>query len=291
MDEASKRGAVAWLSIAAAAAVALAAGLPGLEFAPGHALPSIDSGAVLLEQPESGIGLSLPINRYVAAVALALAALAVIAAVVRSIAAMSPKGLGRFLLKALIATAAVSIALALLLVSFPHVIGKTTAEAAASPPPTIYEGPDEDAEPPAALYWILGAAAAAAVAALSLKIASARGGGEKGGLERIASEAEAARLGILSGGDLGDAITACYRRMGGAALEYRGVERADSMTAREFEGPLIAAGLSEEGVRGLTGLFESVRYGGARPSAEDEAKAIRCLELIEESARRGRRKP
>jgi hypothetical protein len=291
MDASSKRGALASFSVAVAAAFLIAAGLGALRFEPGRPLPAIDDGSVRLEKEGSGSALALPIDRFVAAAALAMAAIAAVAAVVRSISSIGKKGLARFLLKALGLVAAVSLALYVILASLPHVIGKTSAESSAPPPPTVFDSAPAPADPPALLYWILGAAATGAAIALCLRIACAKGAEEREGLELIAAEAEAARLGIRSGAGLADAITDCYRRMGRVAARERGLERADSMTAREFEAAMIAAGIGEEGVRGLTRLFESVRYGRALPSGRDEEEALRCLGLIEESARAARRRP
>jgi hypothetical protein len=291
MDASSKRGALASFSVAVAAAIVIAAGLPGLRFSPGHPLPALDDGSVLLERTGAGSGLALPVDRFVAAAALLMAAIALVAALLRSISAIGTRGMGRFLLKALGLVAAASLVLYALLASLPHVIGKTSVEAAAPPPPAVFDEAPPAADPPAILYWALGAAAAGAVIALCLRIAYARGAEEREGLELIAMEAEAARLGIRSGGSLGDAIIACYRRMGRVVTRERGVERSDSMTAREFEEAMIAAGIDEEGVRGLTRLFEAVRYGRALPAARDEEEALRCLGLIEDSARAGRKRP
>jgi hypothetical protein len=291
MDEASKRGAIVSFAIAAAAAIAIAAGLPELSFAPGRPLPERDGDSIEIVLPDSESGVALPIDKFVAAAALAMAVIACAAAIVRSIAATSVKGTGRFLLKALGLGAAVTLILFALLVSFPRVLGKTTVQADASPARTIYaEGPEQE-DPPVVLYWILAAAVAAAGAALLAGLARSSGAKRARGLDGIAREAEDARLGILSGGELGDAIVACYRRMGRIVKKERGIERADSMTAREFEEAMIGTGIDEEGVRALTRLFESARYGMGRPSGEDERAAIRCLESIAKSAREGRRKP
>jgi hypothetical protein len=93
-------------------------------------------------------------------------------------------------------------------------------------------------------------------------------------------EAEKARQALMTGLDLKDVIVKCYRQMSLALEKEQGIERKDSMTTREFESLLEAAGVPHDPIHQLTQLFEAVRYGNWQPNPMDEQKAIHCLEAI-----------
>jgi hypothetical protein len=52
------------------------------------------------------------------------------------------------------------------------------------------------------------------------------------------------------------------------------------MTPREFEEQLIHLGFPEENLVELTRLFEKVRYGDLTATKDEEAAAIKALEMI-----------
>jgi hypothetical protein len=60
----------------------------------------------------------------------------------------------------------------------------------------------------------------------------------------------------------------------------RGIGRDVSLTPREFEQRLTAAGLADRHVRRLTRLFERVRYSPHPPGAAEEREAQECLQSI-----------
>jgi hypothetical protein len=64
------------------------------------------------------------------------------------------------------------------------------------------------------------------------------------------------------------------------AKEHRGLQREDSLTAREFTDYLVRAGLPKEPVQNLTALFEEVRYGHKTYSDEEAQVAVNSLQAI-----------
>lgn len=99
-------------------------------------------------------------------------------------------------------------------------------------------------------------------------------------LFEISQEAEDALSDLRSGADLRNVVVRCYLEMGRIVAEWRGIQRSQSMTPREFELSLADLGLPKEPVINLTRLFETVRYGTNKPSAADEAAAESSLTAI-----------
>lgn len=98
--------------------------------------------------------------------------------------------------------------------------------------------------------------------------------------ELIAREAQRAVQAIRAGVDLKDTVLNCYRQMTEILQAERGIERQQAMTPREFEQHLADIGLSDDHIGQLTRLFEQVRYGGSRPTGQDEQAAVACLNAI-----------
>jgi hypothetical protein len=99
-------------------------------------------------------------------------------------------------------------------------------------------------------------------------------------LEQLVLEAHYALQELRSGNDLKDTIKRCYRDMSRILSEHHGIQRANSMTPREFEQYLNQSGLRDEHIQQLTHLFESVRYGAKIPGPQEEDEAITCLTAI-----------
>ena len=99
-------------------------------------------------------------------------------------------------------------------------------------------------------------------------------------IDIVSLEAEKAWQELEAGLGLKGVIVKCYRQMSLALQKEQGIERKDSMTVREFENLLEAAGVPCDPVHQLTQLFETVRYGHWQPNPIDEEKAIHCLEAI-----------
>ncbi|MEN9935524.1 MAG: hypothetical protein RLZZ387_2103 [Chloroflexota bacterium] len=128
-----------------------------------------------------------------------------------------------------------------------------------------------------------------AVAAVWLVARAARRPRPESQLAQLARGAQSALIGIESGEGLRNAVLRCYAEMSQVLAEQRGVQRDKTVTPREFETRLIAAGLRDEHIRRLTRLFESVRYGSREPGPREEREAVACLQAIVEAY--GRPKP
>ena len=99
-------------------------------------------------------------------------------------------------------------------------------------------------------------------------------------IELVGGEAEKAWQALMSGLDLKDVIIKCYRQMSLTLEQEQGIERKDSMTTREFEYLLEAAGIPHDPIHQLTQLFEAARYGNWLPNSVDEENAIHSLQAI-----------
>ncbi|MFQ5408297.1 MAG: DUF4129 domain-containing protein [Anaerolineales bacterium] len=99
----------------------------------------------------------------------------------------------------------------------------------------------------------------------------------------VAAQACDALEDLHSGADLKDTVLRCYVQMVGVFDRNHGLARTQAMTAREFERTLAAAGVTDDHVRRLTRLFESVRYGAHRPDAAARQEARDCLQAIVDS--------
>ena len=99
-------------------------------------------------------------------------------------------------------------------------------------------------------------------------------------LDRLARVARSSLHDLAEGRDTGDVIMNCYFRMSDVVSDTRNLNRAPAMTPSEFSSRLEQAGLPADPVRKLTGLFETVRYGGRRSSESDVREAVVCLTSI-----------
>ncbi|MDX1687935.1 MAG: DUF4129 domain-containing protein [Candidatus Promineifilaceae bacterium] len=108
---------------------------------------------------------------------------------------------------------------------------------------------------------------------------------DRGTLEMVTAEAEAALDELRAGAAVRDAILRCYLEMNQGLRQRLGLVREEGMTPREFEEELTRAGLPHHAVQRLTRLFESVRYGRQSGTETDREEAIASLEAIIEYAR------
>jgi hypothetical protein len=286
MDASNKKAALRFFSLTAAAAIAIAAGLPSLRFDQGIALPEADADNSTVVLPNGHGGIALPIGKFLITVLVVILSAVVLVAAVRKLMGLDWKAVWLFLGKAFIAALCFSLFLFILLNLFPRGTLYTPKPTIEPPrPDSIYEGEPMES-PPAALFWIVGAAMASIVTILCLRLLADKGEARRK-LDLLGLEAQAARLALLGGGNFRDVILECYRRMRIALEKEHGIEGKESMTAREFEDILERKGVPGESVHRLTILFESVRYGREAPSPDEKSEAIGCLEAIERHAREG----
>jgi hypothetical protein len=102
--------------------------------------------------------------------------------------------------------------------------------------------------------------------------------GRKVGL--IAREAQLSLDRLQAGHDIRNVIIECYYRMCQVLSEQRRIERAKSMTPREFASRLELAGVGGIEAQRLTRLFEAVRYGAQSYGPIEEREAIECLTAV-----------
>ncbi len=98
--------------------------------------------------------------------------------------------------------------------------------------------------------------------------------------QRLAQEAGQAAKTLEAGSDLKDTVLRCYRDMSRVLSDSRNIHREKAMTPREFEQHLAGIGLSDDYIRRLTRLFESVRYGSHTAGERDKREAVDCLNAI-----------
>ncbi len=99
-------------------------------------------------------------------------------------------------------------------------------------------------------------------------------------LKAIADEAQTAIDALRTGAALDETIVRCYRDMCEVLQRERGLARAQTMTASEFERSLQNKGVPHDAVRQLTRLFEDIRYGAAVSGEREKTLAIDSLSRI-----------
>ncbi|MBK9601687.1 MAG: DUF4129 domain-containing protein [Anaerolineales bacterium] len=99
-------------------------------------------------------------------------------------------------------------------------------------------------------------------------------------LAEIAAIARASLNDLASGSNSNDTIIQCYVRMSNVVGMKRGLHRQYAMTPAEFASYLEGAGIPREPISRLTGLFESVRYGGHVSGPREIDEASDCLKSI-----------
>jgi hypothetical protein len=104
-------------------------------------------------------------------------------------------------------------------------------------------------------------------------------------LEQLAREAQGALDALQAGADVKDTVMRCYFEMDHVLGQQRGVQRAETMTPREFEERLRGVGLPESHIAQLTRLFEGVRYGARSPGPEEERQAVDSLTAVVQACR------
>lgn len=261
--------------MALAADVLLALAMPGLRLAPGMPLPAVLHGTSLVT-PEGDAVQATTVHGTALLVLGAGGALLLLGLLRQALRGVRPRELCAYLLRG--ALVAGGIALAVLLLGRLGRSGPPDGFELPGPPTAELRTPL--GRPPSPLVWVIsGALVIAAALAVAWLLRPRRPGGDPV-LARLGLEAERAREALAGGEDARGAILACYARMSAALAEGRGIERAPSLTAREFGERLGDLGLPRAPVRDLTTLFEAVRYGRGVPTAAEVARALGCLAPI-----------
>jgi hypothetical protein len=138
--------------------------------------------------------------------------------------------------------------------------------------------------PSLVLLFVLGLVLVGVVVAVSR---TAPGDGEEAVDEADSGPADVAAVGRAAGRaadrieretDIDNEVYRAWREM----TELLDVDGRETSTPGEFAAAAIEAGLGREDVAELTRLFEDVRYGERRPSAERERRASAVLRRIED---------
>lgn len=142
-------------------------------------------------------------------------------------------------------------------------------------------------QPPQILTWLVTTGVVLGLGVLLFTLVRGRWNASKIETELL-QQAEGAMDALQAGMDLRNVIIRCYLQMTHAIQEEQGLERNDTMTAREFEGWLEQKGFPTKPVRQLTSLFEKVRYSKQPTSNDDEKVAVDSLNEIIQFCRNGK---
>jgi len=142
-------------------------------------------------------------------------------------------------------------------------------------------------QPPQILIWLVTTGLVLGIGVLIFALMKRRIDPDKVETELL-QQAEDAVDALQSGLDLKSVVTRCYLQMTHALQKEQGLERNDTMTAREFEHWLEQKGFPTIPVRQLTSLFEKVRYSKQPTSNDDEKVAIARLNEIIQFCRDGK---
>lgn len=276
LDPHAKRNVVILMLAALGAAIVLSSTLSGLQLGPGDPFPGAggQTGGTTEAAPSRALPAteSLPIFRGV----LATTGLILFGyLLVRLVTSTN--------IKRLIGAGLALVAIVVLLLSLPKIPtgqgAPLAAEEAAGEVPSFEYPTSPLGKPPPAFIWLsalvgMAGLATVAVAVLRHRRASASMPAQ------LQEEAEKAVAAIEAGADSMNVIVRCYLEMAGLIQKERHLERSHSMTVREFEAALEAIALPPGPLRRLRTLFEAVRYGRRKFSAEEEQEALESLNEI-----------
>ena len=272
-----KHKALIFLGLVTIVTVIIAAGLPQLEFQPGMPLPKLEYDQVVVPPVEAEPSEAISVDKFIIALALLIAAASVLHMIYRLLRGAKWKNLIAFIWQTLVIGLILG-GFVFLIMLMPESESSTVVELpvppTSEPPVTAPLGPV-----PPLLLWLVGIGLLVTGILIAIWIFGSPAK-RATTIDIVSLEAEKAWQELKAGLGLKDVIIKCYRQMSWALAEERGIERKESMTAREFEDLLEAAGVPYDPVHQLTQLFEAVRYGHWQPNPIDEEKAIHCLEAI-----------
>ncbi len=284
MSDDAKRKRLIYLLVTASLMVVIAAALPHLELKPGIPLPKWDRGTLpspIDSQPEETISLSTFFKALFEVVGIIVA----IYCIYKFLRGVPWKEiLGPALRIALIAGVIIVIIFALANL---HITPGSPISEVLPPELKLEEGPPLGS-PPDLLIWLIWIGLGLMLLVLGIWASKRRSQDQHAG-DPVTVEAEYAMQALLKGLDFRNVIVQCYRQMSAALQKEQGIERENSMTAREFEQLLEAKGLPRDPVHQLTQLFEAARYSLRQFTPADEQAAFECLSMIVQLSRE--RKP
>jgi len=252
----------------------IAVALPRLELKPGIPFPGLEGGLWSLPD-ETNPFVAISINTFFMAVIGLILALILIYGACKMIMGAPWKEI----LRASLFIVVLTLVMMLVIMALTRVhITTAPPQVEYLPPPLRVNGLALGPMPPF-LIWLVWICMVGVVVLLGVWLYTWRTR-KPGADDWLEWEAEQALRALNEGQDLGNVILRCYRQMSQVLQEEQGIEREESMTAREFERMLEARGIPHSPVHQLTRFFEAARYGHWQPHADDEQKATECLSAI-----------
>jgi hypothetical protein len=152
-----------------------------------------------------------------------------------------------------------------------------------APPPLVEDAPapvsPPEIQPPSLLSYLVALAVILALGAMGYWLWRTAPRPEL----TLGEIARSALFDLKSGQAWEDVVIRCYADMSSAASERRNLSRPQAMTPNEYAHRLEQAGLPAGQVQRLTRLFEKARYSSRRSSPEEVQEAVACLSAILES--------
>jgi hypothetical protein len=276
MTGSAKRNTLITLGLVTIITIIIAASLPQLELRPGMPLPKLENDQVVIPPADAGLFGAISVDEFIIRFFLLLGAGAALLAIYNLLRGARWRDVASLIWPMVVIGLILGV-LAFLVMLLPRSEGSRALELPVptpEPPATSPLGPV-----PPVLLWLVGIGLLVTGILIAIWIFGPPAK-RATTLDIVGLEAEKAWQELIAGLGLKDVIVKCYRQMSLALQTEQGLEREDSMTAREFENLLQAAGVPYEPVHQLTQLFEAVRYGNWQPNPMDEQKAIHCLEAI-----------
>jgi hypothetical protein len=254
----------------------IAASLPHLELQPGMPLPKLENNLVVIPSAEAQPTEAISVARFFLVFFALLVAVSTLQMLYKFLRGASWKSITTLIGQLLVISLIVS-SLVFLIMMLPSSEGSLMTALPVPSPEPLVRSPLGSVPP--VLFWLIGLGFLAVGTLIGIWIFGSTSS-RTSAIDVVGLEAEKAWQELKTGVGLKGVIIKCYRQMSVALEKERKIERKESMTTREFEDVLKAAGFPYDPIHELTRLFEAVRYGNWQPTPVDEQNAIQCLEAI-----------
>ena len=276
MTDTAKRKALILFGLVMLLTVILAASLPQLDLQPGMPLPRLEEGQMMLLPIEEEPLVVISVSEFLRTLFALVLAGAILYMTYKLLRGSDWRNLGSFIQPLMIVVLIMGIVIFVIML-----LPKGESSLPMELPPAV-ETPRVTSplgSVPTSLFWVVGIGLLVGIILLGIWIFAPSSRRETT-IDLVGLEAEDALRSLKNGLDLKDVIVKCYRQMSLVLEKEQGIEREDSMTTREFENLLEAAGVPHDPIYQLTRLFEAVRYGKWQPNPVDERAAVHSLEAI-----------
>jgi hypothetical protein len=276
MTDSTKRKTLILFGLVMLLTVILAASLPQLDLRPGMPLPRLEEGQMMLAPIEEEPLVVISVSEFLRTLFALVLAGAILYVTYKLIKGSDWRNLGSFIQPLLVVVLLMGIVIFVIML-LPKAESSLPMEL---PPPIETPRVTSPLGPvPTSLFWLVGIGLLVSAILLGIWIFAPSSRRETT-IDLVGLEAEDALQSLKNGLDLKDVIVKCYRQMSLVIEKEQGIEREDSMTTREFENLLEAAGVPHDPIHQLTQLFEAVRYGKWLSNPINEQAAVHCLEAI-----------